>query len=233
MNRPCRDIRERIIDHMLGVLSAEQAQDVQSHLDACQSCRQYVQALTGQGDALAALGRKVQADMNIRRDKAIEAFRRATPAGPRVLPFVSRFVRTVAAAVLVLGVGILIGRLTSRGVVDVEQLSAALQSSIRHSVLAEMDDRLESALAGSEERVAAALVEQVREDLHLFATDLVSGTETLVDQRFAEIVQLIEAARQTDRRQVARALEQVRTQTGMGFLRLAALTEEAPPRHNQ
>lgn len=232
MSRPCHDRQERILDFTLGILDAEQARDVQSHLDTCKSCRCYAQALAWQSDALAALGRKVQADMNVRRDKAIEAFQRAAPAGPRVLPFVARFVRTVAAAVLVLGVGVLIGRLTSPGAVDVEQLSAALQSSIRHSVLAEMDDRLESALAGSEERVAAALVEQVRDDLHLFATDLVAGTETLVDQRFAEVVELIEAARQTDRRQVAKALEQIRTQTGMGFLRLAALTEDAAPRQN-
>ncbi len=48
-----------------------------------------------------------------------------------------------------------------------------------------------------------------------------------MDKRFAELIEAIEAARLTDRRQVARALEQIKAQTGAGLRSVAALTENA------
>jgi anti-sigma factor RsiW len=236
MSRPCHDTHETIVDFTLGILSEEQVRDMQSHLDTCESCRQYMRELTEQSEALTALGQQVQADMDARQEKVLEALEYVTPTGPKVVPFVNGFVRTAVAAVLVLSVGIFIGRLTSPKPVNVEQLRADLQSSIvaslqpavRQSVLADVDERLESALTTRDERVAAEVVEQVRQDLRLVATDLMAGSERLVDRRFAEVVQLIEAARQTDRRQVATALDQIKTQTGMGFLKLAMLSEGMP-----
>jgi hypothetical protein len=47
-----------------------------------------------------------------------------------------------------------------------------------------------------------------------------------VDERFADIVQLIEAGRRTDRERVAKALEQITTRTGLGFQTLAARANE-------
>jgi len=136
------------------------------------------------------------------------------------VPLMGRLVRTAVAAVLILGAGIALGRFTAPRPVDVEQLRADVQ--------AEMGRRLDAALAANNTQLAAEVGEQMRQDLRLFATDLMSGTQTLVDRRFAEVVQLIEAGRLTDRRQVARALDQIKTHTGMGFRTLAALTEETP-----
>lgn len=291
MSRPCDDMRDMMVDLTLGILNEEQRRDVQTHVDACESCRRYMQALEDESEALIALGQTVQADMGARQTKMIETLQTVAPAKPKVLPFVGGFVRTAVAAVLMLGAGIVVGRLTSPRPVDVEQLRAELQTSIvaslqptlregvqadveqlgsdlqssltaslqsavresvradsvqlrtdlrssvaarvepmlRERVLADVDERLASALAASEERVATEVVEQVREDLRVITTELMASSQGLLDQRFSEVVQLIEAARQTDRRQVARALEQIKTQTGMGLLRLAARTEETAP----
>ncbi len=290
MSRPCNDMREMIVDFTLGVLSEERARDVQSHVDACESCRQYMQAIEAQSEALMALGREVQANVDAGQAKAIQALHAGASARPGFLPSVGGFVRTAVAAMLMLGAGVVIGRLSSPEPVDVDQLRTDLQVSIvasleptlrasvrtdmdrlgadvqssvitllepalresvradrdqlraglqaslvaslepalHESILADVDERLESTLAASDERVATEVVEQVRRDLRVVASDLMASSERLVDQRFGEVVQLIEAARQTDRRQVARALEQIKTQTGMGFLRLAARTEEMP-----
>jgi hypothetical protein len=103
-----------------------------------------------------------------------------------------------------------------------------LEPALCETLLAHVDQRLESTLAARDERIAADVVKQMRRDLHVVATELAASSERLVDQRFGEVVQLIEAARQTDRRQVARALDQIKTQTGMGLLKLAARTEERP-----
>ncbi len=237
MSQPCDDMQERILDLTLGVLNAEHARDVQRHLDTCDSCRRYAQALTEQGESLAALGRQVQADMDARRGRVIEALQGVAPARPRVLPFAGRFARAAVAAVLVLAAGIVIGRLSSPESIDVEQLRAdlrasivaSLQPAVRQAVLSDVDGRLEAALAARDERIATELVELLRQDLRVIAAELTTGSERLVDERFADVVQLIEAARQTDRRQVAKALEQIRTQTGMGFVRLASLAEKTLP----
>jgi len=237
MSQPCHDMQERILDLALGALDAEQTQEVQRHLDTCESCRRFAQALTEQGESLAALGRRVQADMDARRGRVIEALQGVAPARPSALPFVGRIARAAVAAVLILGAGIVIGRLSSPKSIDVEQLRADLQTSIvaslqpavRQAVLSDVDGRLEAALAARDERIATELVELLRQDLRVIAAELTTGSERLVDERFADVVQLIEAARQTDRRQVAKALEQIRTQTGMGFVRLASLAERTPP----
>ena len=123
---------------------------------------------------------------------------------------------------------------------DVEQLRtdvqasvlASLEAGVQERMLAQMDQRLDVALAANNTQLAGEIVEQMRGDLQTFATDLTANTKALVDRRFADAVELIEAGRLTDRRQVAKALDQIRTQTGRGLMRLAAMTEETPPPEN-
>ncbi len=239
MNHACRNRQEQIADHVLGALNEEQTKTLKDHLDGCAGCRQYLEALESQGEALVTYGEQVEAGMAARCDKVIEALSDVAPVqarSPRIVPLLGGFARTAVAAVLILGAGMAIGRVTAPRPVDVEQLRADLQSSVvaalkptvQESMLAEGDRRLESALAANNVQFKAEIAEHMRQDLRVFAADLMSGTQTLVDRRFADVVQLIEAARLTDRRQVAKALDQIKTQTGKGFLRLATLTEETP-----
>jgi hypothetical protein len=237
MSHACQNMRERIADYVLGALNDEQAKALQDHLDGCADCRQYLHELESQGEALIAYGAQVEAGMAARCDKVIDALGGVAPGqtrSTRILPLLGGFARTAVAAVLILGAGITIGRVTGPRPVDVEQLRTDVQASVvaslkpalQASALAELDRRLDAALAESNTQLAAEIAEQMRQDLRLFASDFVSVTQDLVDRRFGEVVELIEAGRQTDRRQVAKALDQIKAQTGRGFLRLAALTEE-------
>ncbi len=235
MNRFCPDMQDRIVDFLLGALDEPQARAVQEHLAGCEGCRQYLDDLKRQGADLAELGGRIAADMNDRQDKVVQALREVTPA-VRVVPMLSRLARIAVAAVLVLGAGVVIGRLTAPRPVNVERLRADLEASIvaslkpavQESVLAGLDERLAAALAGNDAKLRGEVAEQIRRDLESFASRFASDSEERMDKRFADLIDAIEAARVTDRRQVARALEQIKAQTGAGLRSVAALTNPAP-----
>jgi anti-sigma factor RsiW len=247
MNRPCPEMQDKIADYVLGALSSEQIEALQQHLVACETCRQYAESLEKQAQALVAFGCEIDANMDSRRERAMEALQNVSPAetgATRICPSVGGFLRMSVAAVLVLGTGVMIGRATAPHPVDVEQLRADLQASIvgalrpavQESVLAEVDRRLESGLAANEASLRSELAEQLRGDLQLFATQFTAGSERRLDKRFAEFIQLIEEARLKDRQQVAKALEQIehdrvrdRAQFGTGLQYVAALTAKAAP----
>ena len=68
MNRPCPDMTDRIVDYLLGALETREAKAVQEHLEQCANCRQYLQSLQRQGEALVRLSRQVSADMETRQE---------------------------------------------------------------------------------------------------------------------------------------------------------------------
>ena len=234
MNGPCPSMQEQIADYVLAVLEEPQTEAVRKHLAECPQCRAYAQALQQQSEALAALGDEVKSGMAARQERAMQAFDAAAP-GRKRSPWLGRLAPMAVAALLVLGVGITIGRLTAPKPIDVEQLRADLQASVHASVLADVDRRLEPALAADETRLKTEIVELLRQDLRTFATDVVSNSEQMMDRRFDEFVRLIEAARLKDRQRVVRAFEQVelnrrrdRTQIGQGVRSLVALTSASP-----
>jgi len=210
MNRPCPDMQDRIADYVLGALDAAQAEALQEHLDECSVCRQYLQSLKEQSESLVELGRAIGSDMTARQDRVIEALQDVAPA-ERVLPFVGGFVKTAVAAVLLLGVGIAVGRWTAPRQVDVEQLRADLQTS----VLARVDQRLQ---AEAQQRTELTL--QTQKDLVMLAQQC-TGLENLINGQFTELVDLIEAGRETDRRRVEKALLEIRARTGLGLQAIA------------
>lgn len=226
MNGPCPDMQDRIADYVLGALDAGQAEALRDHLSQCSGCRQYLQTLREQSESLVELGRQIGTGMTAWQDKVIEALQNATPAEPparRAFLFVGGFVKTAVAAVLLLGAGITIGRWTAPRQVDVQQLRADLQASIaasiqpavQTSVLAHVDQRLQ---AEAQQRTELAL--QTHKDLYMLAEQC-TGLETLMKGRFTELVDIIEAGRETDRWRVEKALQEMRTQTGLGLQVLA------------
>jgi transcription elongation GreA/GreB family factor len=227
-------MQDRIVDYMLGALEESEVAAVEEHLAGCEGCRRYLQDLRQQGDSLAQLGRRVAADMDARQDRAIEALEAVAPSA-RVVPVIDGFVRIAVAAALVLGAGVAIGRLTAPRPVDVERLRADLESSIvaslkpavQESILAGLNERLAAALAGNDAKLRTEVAERISRDLESFASRFASDSEQRMDKRFDELIEVIEAARLTDRRQVAQALEQIKAQTGAGLRSVAALTGNA------
>lgn len=237
MNQPCPHMQDRILDYVLGALSPQQAEILREHLTACDACRQYVQSLQGQTRSLAALGSQIDAGMEARQGRVIEALQAVSPAeaGPtQVFPFLGGFLRTAVAAVLVLGVGLGLGRWTAPRV-DVEQLRADLQATLAASVtravqediLSQVDQRLLAALK-NEAKLRTELASQVRSDVQRSVTQTASDSETLVEKRFTELVQLVEEARLTDRQRMVKALERMEQNRYQIQTSLAALIEKKP-----
>jgi len=229
-------MRDQIVDYTLGALDGPQAQAVKEHVDHCEGCRRYLEEIRKECDALAELGEQVAAGMDARRDRVIGALEQAAPVetgAPRIVQVIRGFARLAVAAVLILGAGIVIGRMTAPRPVDAERLRADLEASIvasltpaiRESVLTGLEERLEAALASNDTTLRVEVAEQISRDLRAFASQFTSNSERLLDRRFAELVEVIEAARLTDRRQVAQALEQIKILTGAGLRSVAALTE--------
>jgi anti-sigma factor RsiW len=222
MNRPCPDMRGRIADYVLGVLDESQAQALRMHLSGCPDCRQYFHSLKEQGEALVDLGREVDARMTARQDKVIEALEGVVPARVR-LPLIGGFLKMAVAAAVILGAGIAIGRWTAPRPVNVEQLRAQVETSVKaavqESTLAEMDRRLQASLSANDE--------QLRRDLRAFAAQVASSSETLMSRQYAELIDIIEAGRKTDRMRIEKALEQIREQTGRGLYALAVRTSDS------
>jgi hypothetical protein len=144
------------------------------------------------------------------------------------------FAKLAAAAVLMIGAGFIGGRLSAPESVNVQELQAALESSlksslepaIRQELLSQMDDRWQSALSASQAQIKDELARQVRRDLTEFAAQTLAASGTRTDQRLSELIQLIEAARIQDRRRMAAAFDYIESRFGNGLVTLAARTDE-------
>ncbi|MFC1604679.1 hypothetical protein ACFL5F_06590 [Planctomycetota bacterium] len=173
-------------------------------------------------------------------DRAIKKTREALIAGKGrrvgLAPpsLIGKFMKLTAAAVLMIGAGYIAGRLSAPEPLDVQELQAALESSlksslvpaIRQELLSEMDDRWQLALAASNARVKDELARQVRRDLTEFAAQTLAASGTRTEQRLMELIRLIEAARVQDRRRTAAAFDYIESRFGNGLVTLADRTDE-------
>ena len=178
-------------------------------------------------------------------DRAMQRVRDTIGRGrPMCLPWVTTrgypyrlphlVAKLAAAAVLMVGAGFIGGRLSAPEPLDVKELQAALESSlkssrvpaIRQELLSEMDDRWQSTLAASNAKVKDELARQVRRDLTEFAAQTLAASGTRTDQRLMELIELIEAARVQDRQRMASAFDYIESRFGGGLVTLAARTNE-------
>ena len=147
---------------------------------------------------------------------------------------IGTLIKFAAAAVLMIGAGYIAGRISAPEPLDVQDLRAALERSlksslepaIRRELLSEMDDRWQSALTASNAQIKDELAQQVRRDLTEFAAQTLAASGTRTDQRLMELIRLIEAARIQDRRRMAAAFDYIESCFGNGLVTLAARTDE-------
>ena len=169
-------------------------------------------------------------------DRAIQKARDALTAdeGRRVglapPSFIGRVMKLAAAAVLMIGAGFIGGRLSVSEPVNVQELQAALESSvksslepvIRQEMLAEMNNRLQLALATERDALRQELAQQVRRDLELFAEQTLTVVSNYTDQRLMGFARMLEAARIKERQHVAAAFDYMGARFGDGLVTLAA-----------
>jgi hypothetical protein len=146
-----------------------------------------------------------------------------------VWPVMKRPIAKLAtAAVLLIAVGYAVGRLTTPQP-DMEKLQSALETSLRASLVEEMNNRWQTIFTANCVQLKDELQQQVRRDLTEFAAQTLAASNTLTEQRLMKLVELIETARARDRRQIAAALEKIEYDKhllGNGLVALAAQTSE-------
>ncbi len=151
--------------------------------------------------------------------------------------FKSPITKFAAAAVLLLAVGYATGRLSAPQPLDVEELKAALETSlksslepaIRQDLIVQLNEQWQSAFAANSAQLKEELHQQVRRDLTEFAAQTLTASGILTNQRLVELIRLIEAARIREREQVTAALQQIeqdKIRLENGLLSIAAQTNE-------
>jgi hypothetical protein len=151
--------------------------------------------------------------------------------------FMNPIIKFAAAAVLMIGFGYISGRLSAGQPLDVEELRATLESSLRTSLepaireglTEQMNERWQSAFAANCTQLKDELQQQVRRDLMEFATQTLAASGTLTNRRLMELTQLIEAARIKERERIETAFKQIelsQTQLGKSLVAIASRTNE-------
>ena len=151
--------------------------------------------------------------------------------------FKSPITKFAAAAVLLITVGYTVGRVSTPEPLDVEELKATLESSlkaslepaVRQDLIAQLNEQWQSAFAANSIQLKEELQQQVRRDLTEFAAQTLAASGALTNQRLMELIRLIEAARIRERQQVAAALGQIekdKIRLENGLLAIAAQTNE-------
>jgi hypothetical protein len=148
--------------------------------------------------------------------------------------------KLAAAAVLLIGLGYAIGRVSAPRPPDTEELltslkaslAASLEPAIRQKLLEEMNQRWQIALASSYLQLKDDLSQQYRRDLSHFAIQTLAASNTITNQRLEELIAAINAAQTQDRQWFATALSQIernrrqdKNQLAAGLETLAVQTE--------
>jgi hypothetical protein len=156
---------------------------------------------------------------------------RATTRGrPYGLPPILRFLKLAAAAVVLIAAGVVAGRFSAPPPINVEALRAelevSLKTSLQQSLVREMDNRWQSTFDAGCAQLKDELQQQVRRDLMQFAAQTLTASGTQMERQLRELIQLIEAARIRDRRNIEAALDHIESQFGSGLAALASHTNE-------
>ena len=107
MNSDCERIRDRLTDHISGILPETETEMVEEHLSECSSCSDYAQKLGEEERLLTQFFAKFDMGIASREDAAISVINRIDTSGRRNILSVGNriagnlFLRRAAAAVLI------------------------------------------------------------------------------------------------------------------------------------
>ena len=146
---------------------------------------------------------------------------------PRLPPFLMKL---AAAAVLMVGAGFIGGRLSAPEPLDMQELQATLEGSlkaslelaVRRQLLNEIDNRLQLALTTDRDTFRQELARQVHRDMETYAEQTLTTAGNLIDQRLMGLARMLEAARIKERQHVAAAFDYMGARFGDRLVTLAA-----------
>ncbi len=172
-------------------------------------------------------------DVDVLEEQALQRSvdRRRWPARLQTLS------RVAAVVLVLLTLGFALGRFSLAPMPDVEGLRAELEASLRKEVIEPAGAQWQATLQANCDQLRTEILQQLHRDLGDFASRSLDASRAITDQRMTELIRLIGAARERDRRQVAFALEQIevnrqrdRIQLGSGLQLLASRTVEPADR---
>ena len=243
MSKDCEKMQDKIVDYILGVLSQEDCDVLKEHIAVCSKCSQYMQALNAEKSQLREFAGKVDAGMETREEQMAKAITSCNQGRQIKQPLTwrtflqSTISRMAAAAVLLIAVGYFTGWLLSARSPDVQQLQAAIETSLKaslertieKSLLEQLSRDRELALERHYVRLKDELTRQLHQSVSDFAVQTLAASQAVTDRRLADLIQLIEAARTVDHYQIRMALDRMesnrlqdKTQFGKGLVSLAA-----------
>lgn len=250
MNEHCEKMKEKMADLLLDSLSEQDSSALDEHLARCSKCAEYLQALRDERALLREFAGKVDGGMPQRKKRMEDAIKRCDPTEGKRLPSIFGIIgqgsiaKFAVAAGLLVAVGFFAGRLLPARSADIGQLKAALETSLKASLeegiysnlIEQVGRDRESALERQYVRLKDELARQSRREMSELAEMTLAASQTATEQRLAELIRLIEAARTVDHWQVARALEQIesyriadRVRFGESLVSLASLNNEMKP----
>lgn len=180
--------REEWVPYVFGEADAETKRRLGEHLDECPDCAREVTAWR----------------------KSLRSLNRWTlpPAAETVAVHFPLAFKWALAAALLLGFGLLIGRLSAPRSPDLAQLQRQIESSLRTSFAAQLDSALRQAATNTASALEASEARMVRAN---------ASEQQLLWRQFGQV---LEAARQEDGRAVQAALRQYEEKHGAEFVSL-------------
>jgi len=118
-------------------------------------------------------------------------------------------IKFAAAAVVLIGTGYLIGRLSAPKPPDIEQLYAALKPAIQRDLLEPMSRQWQLILTSNNAELKDELRTEFRQDLNQFAVQTLVASGAATNQLIRELVESFQVAQVQQRRSVAAALRQI------------------------
>jgi hypothetical protein len=226
----CKDIQEQMPELLSGTLPAERGDELRRHVGQCPACGAYLQALRADDRLLSDFGEAMQPTVRRLEDNVLDALNRRASDKPAVaasgwgMIFKGSVIRLGAAAVLLIAASYIAGRLSAPPPVDVEQLHANLEASLRSSLepaiqeglLEELNHRWQIVLASNQaqfrdgfSQLRNELAEQQSRDMGVFAVKTLYASNVVTNQLLRDLTRAIAAVQTRDRRLVATALSQI------------------------
>ena len=121
-----------------------------------------------------------------------------------------RYGRIGAAAMVLIGVGYLVGRAGGPDANELQQsVIANVTPAIRQSVLEEMQERIDEELSRGYASVRNDLERQFREDMNEYAMQTLAASSATTNQMLTELIDVVGDARQADRQWIVQAMAEI------------------------
>jgi hypothetical protein len=209
--KPCDTYKERIEQYCGNELDERDSEILLEHTRQCEACRQYLDALRGQEDAITQWVESLEPTIQSGQAKTIERFRQAQSQSRHIVGAAGRFVwaRYAAAACVLIAAGFLAGR-GLRPSPDMAQLqrqwAAAVIPQMERQVTESVLHSLRTEVVGQYAKMEEALSGQIGSQLKVYAEQTVVRNDIQTYRLLTELIESIQQAQSQNQQWVLSAM---------------------------